>query len=108
MAARLFSRTVLPAQLINKAGFTQKTAQTGAVTLIQRFGSALNLNVYFHIFFLDGFYIENKHGKIHFQRASGSEQQELALLVHAISHRNARFLECIGLLEREKRTATCN
>jgi len=27
--------------LIKKAGFTRKTAQTGAVTLIQRFGSAL-------------------------------------------------------------------
>ncbi|MCW4188055.1 MAG: helix-turn-helix domain-containing protein [Candidatus Thiodiazotropha lotti] len=46
--------------LIQKAGFTRKTAQTGAVTLIQRFGSALNLNVHFHfhfhfhILFLDG------------------------------------------------------
>ncbi len=36
--------------LIKKAGFTRKTAQTGAVTLIQRFGSALNLNFYFHMF----------------------------------------------------------
>ena len=35
-------------QLIQKAGFTRKNAQTGAVTLIQRFGSALNLNVHFH------------------------------------------------------------
>jgi hypothetical protein len=31
--------------LIKKAGLNQKTAQTGAVTLIQRFGSALNLNI---------------------------------------------------------------
>ena len=31
--------------LIKKAGLTHKTARTGAVTLIQRFGSALNLNV---------------------------------------------------------------
>jgi hypothetical protein len=38
----------LSAQLIQKAGFTRKSAQTGAVTLIQRFGSALNLNVHFH------------------------------------------------------------
>lgn len=38
----------LSAQLIQKAGFTRKRAQTGAVTLIQRFGSALNLNVHFH------------------------------------------------------------
>jgi hypothetical protein len=36
-----------------KAGFLRKTVQTGAVTLIQRFGSALNLNVHFHKLFLD-------------------------------------------------------
>ena len=29
--------------LVRKAGFSRKTAQTGAVTLIQRFGSALNV-----------------------------------------------------------------
>jgi hypothetical protein len=31
--------------LTRKAGFSRRTAQTGAVTLVQRFGSALNLNV---------------------------------------------------------------
>jgi len=30
--------------IAKKAGFTKKMAQTGAVTFIQRFGSALNLN----------------------------------------------------------------
>ncbi|MSQ99554.1 MAG: IS91 family transposase, partial [Xanthomonadales bacterium] len=29
--------------LLKKAGLTKTTGQTGAVTLIQRFGSALNL-----------------------------------------------------------------
>ena len=32
--------------LIQKTGYTRKTAQAGAVTLIQRFGGALNLNVH--------------------------------------------------------------
>ena len=32
--------------LCAKAGFSRKTAEAGAVTLIQRFGSALNLNVH--------------------------------------------------------------
>lgn len=32
--------------LIKAAGMTCATAQTGAVTLIQRFGSALNLNIH--------------------------------------------------------------
>ena len=31
--------------LIRKAGYTKASAQTGAVTLIQRFGGALNLNI---------------------------------------------------------------
>ncbi len=32
--------------LIKRAGLTRATGQTGAVTLIQRFGSALNLNIH--------------------------------------------------------------
>ena len=35
--------------LTHKAGFTKPMAKTGAVTLIQRFGSALNLNIHFHM-----------------------------------------------------------
>jgi len=37
---------VISGHLIKKAGFTRQTARTGAVTLIQRFGSALNLNLH--------------------------------------------------------------
>jgi len=40
--------------LTRKAGYTKTTAPTGAVTLIQRFGGTLNLNVHFHMLFLDG------------------------------------------------------
>jgi hypothetical protein len=44
--------------ITNKAGYTKKAAQTGAVTLIPRFGSALNLNIHFHRLYLDGVYAE--------------------------------------------------
>jgi hypothetical protein len=47
-----------------KAGFSCKTAPTGAVTLIQRFGSALNLNIHFHMLFLDGAYAERADGSL--------------------------------------------
>ncbi|MBV2124869.1 MAG: transposase [Candidatus Thiodiazotropha sp. (ex Ctena orbiculata)] len=63
------------AHLIQKSGFTRKTAQTGAVTLIQRFGSALNLNVHFHMLFLDGVYTETKYGKTRFHRTNAPNQQ---------------------------------
>ncbi|MBT4178469.1 MAG: IS91 family transposase, partial [Candidatus Marinimicrobia bacterium] len=39
--------------------------------------------------FLDGIYVENKHGKTTFQRTNAPTQEELARLVHTISHRVA-------------------
>ncbi len=37
--------------LLKMTGVTRPAGDTGAVTLIQRFGSALNLNVHFHMIF---------------------------------------------------------
>lgn len=34
------------------------------MTLIQRFGSALNLNLHFHMLFLDGVYVERPDGSL--------------------------------------------
>jgi len=98
----------ISSHLLQKSGFTRKTAQTGAVTLIQRFGSALNLNVHFHMLFLDGVYTETKHGRTRFQRTNGPEQQELKELVHTISHRVAGFLEREGILERDEESSYLN
>ena len=53
--------------LIRKAGLKQSAAQNGAVTLIQRFGSALNLNIHFHLLVLDGVYIRN-NDRLEFRR----------------------------------------
>ncbi len=50
--------------LTRKTGFSRKTVDTGAVTLIQCFGSALNLNVHFHMLFLDGVYVERPDGSL--------------------------------------------
>ena len=60
----------ISSHLIRKSGFTRKTAQTGAVTLIQRFGSTLNLNVHFHMLFLDGVYTTTRWGKSRFHRTN--------------------------------------
>ena len=43
--------------LLTQAGLTRATGATGAVTLVQRFGSALNLSVHFHMIFPDGAYL---------------------------------------------------
>ncbi|ODB89173.1 transposase [Candidatus Thiodiazotropha endoloripes] len=98
----------ISSHLIKKSGFTRKTAQTGAVTLIQRFGSALNLNVHFHMLFLDGVYTTMPWGKSRFHRAHAPAQQELTELVHRISHRVAGFLEREGILERDVENSYLN
>ena len=50
---------VIASWLADQAGVDRASAQCGAVTLIQRFGSALNLNVHFHMLWLDGVYDAN-------------------------------------------------
>jgi hypothetical protein len=54
---------LISTHLIQKGGAKHSTARTGAVTFIQRFGSALNLNVYFHMLFIDGTYINGFNKK---------------------------------------------
>jgi len=54
--------------LLHKAGLQLNDGATGAVTLIQRFGSALNLNIHFHILFLDGVYVYRDNRPPRFQR----------------------------------------
>ena len=87
--------------LTHKAGFAKPLVQTGAVTLIQRFGSALNLNIHFHMLFLDGVYIDNQHGTSRFRWVSAPTRDELTQLTHTIARRVARYLERQGLLVRD-------
>lgn len=91
----------LASHLIRKTGYTHQTARTGAVTLIQRFGSALNLNIHFHMLFLDGVFINNMVEQTIFVRPKAPTVDELNQLVHTLSHRVARYLERQGLLVRD-------
>jgi len=71
-----------------------QTARIGAVTLIQRFGSALNLNVHFHILFLDGLYVDSATGaSLRFRWVKAPTRAELNHLTHTIARRVGRFLE---------------
>jgi ribosomal protein S27E len=92
---------VISTHLVNKAGFKRTTAHTGAVTLVQRFGSALNLNVHFHRLFIDALYREKHNGQLSFHRVNAPTASELTALVATISQRVARYLERQGLLERD-------
>ena len=92
---------VIATQLIRKSGHSHRTAHTGAVTLIQRFGSALNLNIHFHMLFLDGVYVDRPDGAARFRWVKAPTTEELTQLAHTIAHRVGRFLERQGLLERD-------
>jgi len=47
---------VITRHLLGQAGLNAEEADSGAVTLIQRFGSAANLNIHLHCLVLDGVY----------------------------------------------------
>jgi len=87
--------------LIRKAGLTRTSGVTGAVTLIQRFGSALNLNVHFHLLVLDGAYRREAVGNLRFVPISAPSSAELNRLVQRIAERIGRSLERSGLIMRD-------
>jgi hypothetical protein len=76
--------SALGARAVNTAGLKRCAADTGAVTLIQRFGSAANLNIHLHCLVLDGVY-RRTAGEPDFQEARAPTRAELAsLLARAI------------------------
>jgi len=87
--------------LIRKAGLTRASGVTGAVTLIQRFGSALNLNVHLHMLVLDGVYRREGEGSLQFVPVSAPGPTELQRLVQRIAERIGRSLERSGLITRD-------
>ena len=90
---------VTSTHLIKKTDFKKATAHTGAVTLIQRFVSALNLH--FHVLFIDGVYQQKNNGKLRFHRVNAPTANELNTLVATISQRVATHLERQGLLTQD-------
>ena len=87
--------------LIRKAGLTRSSgARSGAITFIQRFGSALNLNVHLHMLIPDGIYTLS-HDKPRFHAVTAPSQSELTTLLNHIVRRITRQLTRDGLLAQE-------
>ncbi|MCP5180760.1 MAG: transposase [Pseudomonadales bacterium] len=80
------------------AGLTAGSgSRTGVVTLIQRFGSALNLNVHLHRLILDGVYtMEQNAPRLH--RVRAPDPQTLEHLLNRLVRRIVRRLTRDGLL----------
>ncbi|MFO1455070.1 MAG: transposase [Steroidobacteraceae bacterium] len=91
--------------LLSEARLTRRTGHTGAVTLIQRFGSALNLNVHLHMIFVDGAYRSDGVAPPVFHPVPPPDAAHLQAVVQRIAERVGRMLERRGLIERDAERA---
>ena len=78
--------------------------QCGAVSFVQRFGDALNLNVHFHSLLLDGVYETSPYGSPRFHPLPPPEDAEVARVAAQVAARIARLLARHGLGPDASRT----
>lgn len=73
-----------------------KNAKPGVITCIQRFGSALNLNVHFHSLFADGVFYKSGDN-FEYYRLPEATHKELLELALKIYNRVTNLIERLGL-----------
>lgn len=73
----------LNAHLQSAAGIEK--GLSGLVVFIQRFGSAANLNIHFHVIALDGVYEKKSTGRLKFYAAQAPTNESIQNLVGRIS-----------------------
>ena len=99
-------RAVLAVYTRALQGFYRKRAKasghrdgrTGTVTVIQRFGGALNLNVHFHTLAVDGVFVREPDGSLSFTATKAPTDEEVEALLGVIRSRVLRLLVRRGLL----------
>ena len=74
------------------------------MTLVQRFGFALKLNVFFHMLFLNGVYLANGADPPVFRHVSSPDRNDLQALVELIAARVSEALKRRGLIDATSRT----
>jgi hypothetical protein len=92
---------VIATFLIKQAKLKRRQASTGAVTLIQRFGSAANSNIHLHCLVLDGVY-RSSDGAAIFHEVPAPTIEELQALLAKIITRIMRLLTRLGFLIEEQ------
>ena len=87
----------LSSEVIRRAGYRRSEAQSGVVTFIQRFGSALNLNIHLHMLVPDGAW-RFVNGKAHFHRARAPADADIERLLARLIGRITCCLVRAGVL----------
>lgn len=89
--------------LCKKAGFKRTSSKTGTVTLIQRFGGSINLNIHFHQLFLDGVYeLDEDKKPTRFHITKTPTHEELNEVLNKIIKRIIKLLEKRGLIVKDE------
>jgi Putative transposase/Transposase zinc-binding domain len=103
-AVHTIIRTTIGQYYVNKAvtrGLARANVQPGSVTFIQRFGSAINLNLHFHCVFLEGVYLDRTDQglKPRFLTGEPPSDADITAVLQKISRRVIRKLRQLGYLE---------
>jgi hypothetical protein len=98
---RLVNRSIAKAIKRSLAGKSAKNLQTGAVTLIQRFGGHVNLNVHFHMLHVQGAWepLADK-ANVTFHAAPNPTNEDVAATVEKIARGTLKILKKMALLEQ--------
>ena len=96
---------VLTGFLLEQAGLKAGQADSGAVTLIQRFGSAANLNIHLHCLVLAGVY-RRTEGRPVFVEARAPNDEALQAVLHKIIGRILKLLTRRALWSKSRARPT--
>lgn len=95
--------STISGHLCKKAGFKKSQAKAGVVTLIQRFGGSINLNVHFHQLYLDGVYeLDNEGRPSTWHMTKAPTKSELSEVLNKIIKRITKLLEKKGIIQRDE------
>ena len=95
---------VITRHLLGQPGHKPDEADSGAVTLIQRFGPAANLNIHLHGLVLDGVYWRGADGTPAFVKAPAPTDEALQAVLHKIITRTTQAAHSWAVLVEEERS----
>ena len=93
---------VITRLLLGQAGLKPDEANSGAVTMIQRFGSAANLNIHLHCLVLDGVYRRGIDGAPEFVEVPEPTDEALQAVLHKVITRTMKMLTRREVLVEEE------
>ena len=94
---RVYTRVLLDVYARGARARGAPGGRTGSVTVMQRAGSGLNVNLHFHTLVLDGVFTEDSGGALAFHPAPAPSDAEVAAALATIRHRVQRLLVRRGL-----------